>query len=220
MSKIKRVIDGKEYEFEVTADEALDSIDTDDKGFIQKVIAKLGGKPVEPQKTQPAASAVQNSNQQFDPQALADVFAKALEPINKSVSNLSEEVKGIKDNRENEEKTKLEKQRDEIIQKALTDGRIAHGEVKEWTEKFAKEYHSDTNVLKQILSARQVDEKVKAENTKSQENNSDSGSNEESPDGKTAGAKSFTREQLKDREFFAKNHKAIAEAEKNGNILD
>lgn len=203
MSKKEIEIEGVKHIVEFMDDELIDSIEISKPGIKQKLIELLGGKVIESEKTEKKGV-----------KAESDELKAFKEAYTEDMKSLKETLAALAQQKVDESKQAVLTKSQELIQKAVQDGKIAKGEIPKWEEKFKGLYKSDMAILEDALNSRQVDEKLKTDNQRESDPNGKDDSTE------SFGTPSFTREQLRDTDFYEKNQENIQKAQAAGTITD
>lgn len=204
MAKFEYEKDGKKEEIEFDDAILIDKIDTNDKSVWEKLFEKLGLKKAEKKDEEP-----------LKPSTTDDYKERMSGKDEQAYNQLQEKIKELEEKLKNMNETSTASTLENLLAKALREGRIAKAEVDIFKTKFDTVYGKNIDILKDVLDQRKIDEKLVKDNNSYSEKGDDNGK-----DKREGGQPSFTRKQIADPEFFAKNKEAIKQAYKNDNIID
>ena len=196
----------EEIEVELTDEEILNKLNLQEPNIFAKVLDKIGLRKKETEKPK---SKEKNEETPGDT-VLSNEIKELRETFTEGMTAVKEAMKVFTETQKEKEKETTEQKANSSVEKAVQDGRIAKGEVETLKKKFAEKYNSDVEILNDVLSSRQPDEKIKTENQKTAE----SGASE------SHGTPSFKREQLADIKFYEKHREEIQKAQEAGTIID
>lgn len=214
--KYTTTIEGKEVEVEITdeeilkqftQDELIERVDFKDKGKLKTFLEKLGISIKESKVEKPDETDKGNGKvNEFE------ALKEALKPITDGFDKIEKRFEELEKKTALTEKEQSAKKLEKLLSDAVSEGRIAKGEVDTWKKKFEEKYEGRLDLFEETVQQRPADPKLKSDNQ------SEAGLNKDKTDA-PAGVPTFKTSQLRDKEFYSKNRDDIRKAYEAGTII-
>lgn len=195
--KYTTTIEGKEVEVEITdeeilkqftQDELIERVDFKDKGKLKTFLEKLGisiKESKDEKKVEKTDETDKGNGKVSDLEALKE----ALKPITDGFDKIEKRFEELEKKTALTEKEQSAKKLEKLLSDAVSEGRIAKGEVDTWKKKFEEKYEGRLDLFEETVQQRPADPKLKSDNQ------SESGLNKDKTDA-PAGVPTFKTSEI------------------------